>query len=104
MGGHEVSLAHMRAEACRKLNARKVCQRSAYRLAQGAGLRLEGSRLQLERGQALIGWHGEKSFVQLRDEENVAEMQAINETLTHVWNGVNYLRPWNGPSNLRAPF
>ena len=25
-----------------------------------------------------------------------AEMAAINRTLTHVWNGINYLRPWNG--------
>ena len=33
------------------------------------------------------------------------EMRAINRTLVHVWNGVNYLRPWNGSSiSLREPF
>ena len=34
-----------------------------------------------------------------------AQMDALNRTLAHVWNGVAYLRPWNGPSrNPSAPF
>ena len=31
-----------------------------------------------------------------------AEMGALNRTMAHVWNGVAYLRPWNGRS--RVPF
>lgn len=30
-----------------------------------------------------------------------AEMGALNRTMAHVWNGVSYLRPWNG--GLRDP-
>jgi LmbE family N-acetylglucosaminyl deacetylase len=34
-----------------------------------------------------------------------AEMAAINRTLTYVWNGINYLRPWNGSEHgVTSPF
>jgi LmbE family N-acetylglucosaminyl deacetylase len=47
---------------------------------------------------------GEEAFACHRSQYTVAEMAAINQTLAHVWNGVAYLRPWNGtlrdPSNV----
>ena len=31
-----------------------------------------------------------------------AQMGALNRTMAHVWNGVAYLRPWNGPLRSRS--
>jgi dihydroorotase-like cyclic amidohydrolase len=39
---------------------------------------------------------GRESFACHRTQYTPAEMEAINSTLAHVWNGVVYLRPWNG--------
>jgi hypothetical protein len=36
------------------------------------------------------------SFACHRTQYTSSEMQAINQTLAHVWNGNVYLRPWNG--------
>ena len=45
------------------------------------------------------------SFACHSTQYTTGEMRAINRTLIHVWNGVNYLRPWNGPSiSRRKPF
>lgn len=41
---------------------------------------------------------GRESFACHATQYTAAEMDAINRTLAHVWNGVAYLRPWNGPS------
>ena len=46
-----------------------------------------------------------KSFACHATQYTPAEMAAINRTLTHVWNGTNYLRPWNGSTSKSAsPF
>jgi LmbE family N-acetylglucosaminyl deacetylase len=37
-----------------------------------------------------------EAFACHRTQYTPTEMQAINETLAHVWNGTVYLRPWNG--------
>jgi LmbE family N-acetylglucosaminyl deacetylase len=37
-----------------------------------------------------------ESFACHRTQYTAAEMDSINNTLAHVWNGVAYLRPWNG--------
>ena len=48
---------------------------------------------------------GRDSFACHATQYTPAEMHAINRTLTHVWNGVAYLRPWNGHSHEDpAPF
>ena len=48
---------------------------------------------------------GRESFACHATQYTPAEMASINATLTHVWNGFAYLRPWNGPSrNAPAPF
>jgi LmbE family N-acetylglucosaminyl deacetylase len=39
---------------------------------------------------------GREAFACHRTQYTAAEMDAINRTLTHVWNGTAYLRPWNG--------
>lgn len=39
---------------------------------------------------------GRESFACHRTQYTPAEMDAINKTLAHAWNGVVYLRPWNG--------
>jgi LmbE family N-acetylglucosaminyl deacetylase len=39
---------------------------------------------------------GRESFACHRTQYTPAEMELINNTLAHVWNGVVYLRPWNG--------
>ena len=39
---------------------------------------------------------GRESFACHRTQYTPTEMGAINATLAHVWNGVAYLRPWNG--------
>jgi hypothetical protein len=39
---------------------------------------------------------GRESFACHRTQYTTPEMDAINRTLAHVWNGVVYLRPWNG--------
>jgi LmbE family N-acetylglucosaminyl deacetylase len=39
---------------------------------------------------------GREAFACHRSQYTVAEMEAINKTLAHVWNGRAYLRPWNG--------
>jgi LmbE family N-acetylglucosaminyl deacetylase len=39
---------------------------------------------------------GRESFACHRTQYTGPEMDAINNTLAHVWNGVVYLRPWNG--------
>jgi LmbE family N-acetylglucosaminyl deacetylase len=39
---------------------------------------------------------GRESFACHRTQYTPSEMDAINNTLAHVWNGVVYLRPWNG--------
>jgi len=44
---------------------------------------------------------GRESFACYRTQYTPAEMDAINKTLAYVWNGVAYLRPWNG--TLRDP-
>ena|SRR5687768_17251860 len=44
---------------------------------------------------------GRESFACHRTQYTLAEMEAINTTLASVWNGVAYLRPWNG--TLRDP-
>src|ERR671915_2468425 len=44
---------------------------------------------------------GRESFACHRTQYTPSEMDAINNTLAHVWNGVAYLRPWNGA--LRDP-
>jgi LmbE family N-acetylglucosaminyl deacetylase len=44
---------------------------------------------------------GRESFACHRTQYTPAEMELINKTLAHVWNGTAYLRPWNG--SLRDP-
>ncbi len=44
---------------------------------------------------------GRESFACHRTQYTPPEMEAINRTLAHAWNGVAYLRPWNG--TLRDP-
>ncbi|MGH7679501.1 MAG: PIG-L deacetylase family protein [Gemmatimonadaceae bacterium] len=44
---------------------------------------------------------GRESFACHHTQYTPAEMAAINAYLAHAWNGVNYLRPWNGA--LRNP-
>jgi LmbE family N-acetylglucosaminyl deacetylase len=39
---------------------------------------------------------GREAFACHRSQYTAAEMDAINRTLTHAWNGTTYLRPWNG--------
>ena len=39
---------------------------------------------------------GREAFACHRSQYTTAEMDAINNTLAHVWNGTAYLRPWNG--------
>jgi LmbE family N-acetylglucosaminyl deacetylase len=39
---------------------------------------------------------GRESFACHRTQYTPTEMAAINTTLAYVWNGVTYLRPWNG--------
>ena len=39
---------------------------------------------------------GREAFACHRTQYTEAEMAAINRTLSYVWNGVAYLRPWNG--------
>jgi LmbE family N-acetylglucosaminyl deacetylase len=50
---------------------------------------------------------GRESFACHATQYTPSEMSAINRTLAHVWNGVAYLRPWNGrvrdPSALTPP-
>ena len=46
---------------------------------------------------------GRESFACHATQYTAAEMDAINRTLTHVWNGLAYLRPWNGPLRDRSP-
>ena len=41
---------------------------------------------------------GRESFACHRTQYTPAEMNAINAYLAHAFNGVNYLRPWNGVS------
>ena len=38
----------------------------------------------------------QESFACHRSQYTAAEMDALNKTMAHVWNGVAYLRPWNG--------
>ena len=44
---------------------------------------------------------GRESFACHRTQYTTPEMEAINNTLAHVWNGTAYLRPWNG--TMRDP-
>jgi LmbE family N-acetylglucosaminyl deacetylase len=44
---------------------------------------------------------GRESFACHRTQYTPTEMDAINSTLAHVWNGHAWLRPWNGP--MRSP-
>lgn len=44
---------------------------------------------------------GRESFACHRSQYTTTEMQAINAYLAHAFNGVNYLRPWNG--SMRNP-
>src|SRR5918992_1153006 len=50
---------------------------------------------------------GRESFACHRTQYTASEMESINNTLAHVWNGVVYLRPWNGmvrdPSAVLRP-
>lgn len=39
---------------------------------------------------------GQKAFACHRTQYTAPEMAAINRYLAHAWNGVAYLRPWNG--------
>jgi LmbE family N-acetylglucosaminyl deacetylase len=43
---------------------------------------------------------GREEFACHRTQYTSAEMDAINRTLAYVWNGVVYLRPWNGATAL----
>lgn len=48
---------------------------------------------------------GRESFACHKTQYTAAEMDAINRTLTHVWNGVAYLQPWNRSlRDLSPPF
>jgi LmbE family N-acetylglucosaminyl deacetylase len=47
---------------------------------------------------------GRESFTCHATQYTPAEMDAINRTLNYVWNGVAYLRPWNGPLQDPSPF
>lgn len=44
---------------------------------------------------------GQEAFACHRSQYTSTEMDAINRTLAHVWNGSAYLRPWNG--TIRDP-
>ena len=44
---------------------------------------------------------GRESFACHRTQYTATEMEAINTTLAYVWNGVAYLRPWNGAARDR---
>ena len=44
---------------------------------------------------------GQEAFACHRSQYTSSEMDAINRTLAHVWNGMAYLRPWNG--TIRDP-
>jgi LmbE family N-acetylglucosaminyl deacetylase len=48
-----------------------------------------------------------ESFACHRTQYTQAEMDALNLTLAYVWNGVSYLRPWNGrvrdPARIFSP-
>ena len=46
---------------------------------------------------------GRQSFACHVTQYTLAEMDAINRTLGYVWNGIAYLRPWNGPSAAFRP-
>jgi LmbE family N-acetylglucosaminyl deacetylase len=59
----------------------------------GAAESLLTVRVPFER-QDLVA--GRESFACHRTQYTPAEMESINNTLAHVWNGVVYLRPWNG--------
>ena len=45
---------------------------------------------------------GQEAFACHRSQYTAPEMAAINRTLAHVWNGVAYLRPWNGTTPRAA--
>lgn len=45
-------------------------------------------------GQDLVA--AREAFACHRTQYTSSEMQAINQTLAHVWNGSVFLRPWNG--------
>lgn len=48
---------------------------------------------------------GRQSFACHATQYTPAEMDAINRTLAHVWNGLAYLRPWNATlPDAAAPF
>jgi LmbE family N-acetylglucosaminyl deacetylase len=38
----------------------------------------------------------QESFACHRSQYTIAEMEALNKTMAHVWGAVAYLRPWNG--------
>ena len=44
-----------------------------------------------------------ESFACHASQYTPSEMAAINRTLTYVWNGLNYLRPWNSLT-AKIPF
>ena len=47
---------------------------------------------------------GRESFACHATQYTPAEMDALNRTMAHVWNGVAYLRPWKGTvPNPKAP-
>ena len=70
----------------------------------GVAERLLTVRVPFER-QDLVA--GREAFACHRTQYTSSEMDSINNTLAHVWNGVVYLRPWNGtmrdPSSLGTP-
>jgi LmbE family N-acetylglucosaminyl deacetylase len=45
---------------------------------------------------------GRESFACHRTQYTPTEMQAVNAYLAHAFNGVTYLRPWNGPFRNQA--
>jgi LmbE family N-acetylglucosaminyl deacetylase len=44
---------------------------------------------------------GREAFACHRSQYTPDEMDAINKTLAHVWNGTVFLRPWNGAAHTR---
>ena len=56
-------------------------------------------RVPVEKRDIAAGRH---SFACHATQYTPAQMDALNRTLDHVWNGVAYLRPWNGPLRARV--
>ncbi|MCP3731230.1 hypothetical protein M9978_12415 [Sphingomonas sp. MG17] len=43
-----------------------------------------------------------ESFARYKSQFAAAEMENIDKTMRDIWNGVAYLRPWNGPAKGAA--